>query len=245
MSESKIIGKSKELLSKIPFGVSILRPLYHKFFKQRLIDRQKRVFQQNALSVISDFHDCMEDCGHFYTLAFGTMLGAVREKGFIKHDFDIDVYMWSEDYSQEIQKDLEEKGFRLVQSFVVDNGLSGREETYEKDGVGIDIFYVYPAVDQLPYCCDFLTTPDCITFEIEMKKYGGVVCRRLEMPFERERDLTDFENIRLYIPKNAQKLLAFRYGPNYMIPNPNWTVSGYDNHFVVWKEKKGIYKQFN
>ena len=86
-----------------------------------------------------------------YTLIFGSMLGAVREKGFIKHDVDIDVAMWAEDYSPRVQKSLEEAGFKLDHRYLIDEGVLAREETYVKNDVSIDVYCIFPPIDKYPY----------------------------------------------------------------------------------------------
>lgn len=219
---------------------SVLRPFYYRFYKNRLNKRSQLIMQEKGLSVLRDFHDCLTSHGIPYTLAFGTLLGAVREKGFIKHDLDIDVFMWKEFYTPEVDQILQDAGFVLSHSFYVDNGDSGLERTYEKSGVHIDVFFIYPAIDQYPYCCDFLAM-EYSSFSACMQYHGYVQVRRIEMPFVKERKLAKFEDIDLYIPLNAEELVAFRYGDDYMIPNPNWGVQSHNEHIIVWEGKKAYF----
>lgn len=242
--ENKFIRTLKELVSKSQFTIKIFRPLYHATLRKYQIEQKKKNFHKNACSVLKSFHQCMEDSCYFYTLAFGSLLGAIREKGFIKHDFDIDVYMWAEDYDKTLPEKLSKHGFTLTHDIEVCNGNLGREQTFEKNGIGIDVFYVYPPVDKMPYCCDFIFIKECTSFADQMKKNGGVVSRRLELPFIKERELAPFEDFELYIPKNARELLRFRYGDDYMIPNPHWTSNKGNEHIIVWKGYLGIYKEY-
>lgn len=231
-------------VAKLKIAKKILKPIYYQY-KLYLEKKQLHYFHTNALDALCQFDKVMELNDLKYTLAFGTLLGAVREKGFIKHDIDIDVSMWIEDYSDDTVGILENTGFKLVHSFTIDDGVSGREETYEYNGVQIDIFYFYANNKSYPYCCDFLMCENTATFRDSMKKYGYVRPRRLELPMSKERIRVPFENINLYIPSNAEEILRFRYGNDYMIPNKKWTVRSYDNHIVEWKEKRGIYKDFH
>lgn len=230
-------------VAKIPFVKKILSPIYYPIKKQFAI-RQNKIFKKNALDVIKDFNECCEINNINYTLAFGTLLGAIREKGFIKHDLDVDVAIWANDYSDKIPKKLERSGFKLVHSFEVDKGLLGREETYVKSGVSIDIFYFYEGDGVYPYCCDFIMHKGATTFRSCMNRFGKVIPRRIELPLTKERVQTDFEGTKLYVPKNAHEILVFRYGENYMIPDPDWHMELKNEHIMVWEGKSGIYKEY-
>ena len=76
--------------SKIPYAKKLLKPIYYPI-KQMFANRRNASFRKNALEVLSSFDKCMIENNYNYCLIFGTLLGAIREKGFITHDFDIDV----------------------------------------------------------------------------------------------------------------------------------------------------------
>ena len=229
-------------VAKVPLVKTILKPLYYPY-KRWINSKRNKMFLTNGVTVISDFHNCFEENSLTYTLAFGTMLGAVREHGFIKHDLDLDVFIWAEDYSPNIQLILEANGFRLEHSFIIDEGKSGREETYSKMGVSIDIFYIYPPIDTYQYTCDFSPFPDCVTWEDSQNKKGGVRSRRIEIPISKDRVQILCEGVNLYVPANYDEFLRFRYGDDYMIPNPKWQ-NGENPHIIEWKDKMAQFKNY-
>jgi lipopolysaccharide cholinephosphotransferase len=56
---------------------------------------------QKILSdILREFNSICRKEGIQYSLAYGTMLGAVRHKGFIPWDDDIDVFMWEDEYAK-------------------------------------------------------------------------------------------------------------------------------------------------
>ena len=219
---------------------SILKPLYYRLYKSKLLEKQKELFHKNANEALRKFNSCMQRHDIPYTLAFGTMLGAVREHGFIKHDIDIDIMMWNENYSQKIPSLLERHGFNRTHEFLVEDGMLGREESYDYKGVQIDIFFMYESGERPTYCCDFMKR-GCMTYEACMKKYGNVLPRRLELPVSKQSKMVQFEDMELPIPINAEEILAFRYGDDFMTPNPDWGVQSHNNHIVEWGEKQGVF----
>ena len=229
-------------VAKIPFVKTILKPIYYPY-KKLINTRRNKMFLINGVTVISDFHNCFEENNLTYTLAFGTMLGAVRNHGFIKHDLDLDVFVWADDYSPNIQRILEANGFKLEHSFTIDDGKLGREETYSKKGVSLDIFYIYPPINKYQYTCDFSPFPGCVTWENSQSKMGGVRARRIEIPISKKRVQLLFEGVNLYVPSNYDEFLRFRYGDDYMIPNPKWQ-NGENPHIIEWTDKIAQFKKY-
>ena len=230
-------------VSRYPLLKTLLSPAY-SIYRRRDFNKRASKFKQYGLEALDCFHKCLLEHNIPYTLAFGTLLGAIREKGFIPHDIDIDVSMFIEDYNEHFPVCLKGAGFELTHEFLVNNGRLGREQTYEYKGVSIDVFFFYPPLVDIPYCCDFLTAGDSATYRESMLQYGHVLSRRLELPISRERRLTQFENRQFYVPTNADELLKFRYGPNYLVPDPNWTIHGYDTHIYDWEDVDAIYKEY-
>ena len=237
-----ILGRLRQIdtLRKL-FG-----PLYHMVHKDNVkeqVDELRSSFQQKGLNALDAFDKAMTENGFKYSLAFGTMLGAVREKGFIKHDADIDVFMWIEDYGPAFTENLRKRGFSFSHTFSVDNDKLGKEDTVMYDGVQIDIFYIYPPLEgrPYPYCCDFVIHPDCLSREHSIRKYGGLLPRRLEMPMSPGVVRVPFESLSLPILVNAQEYLRYRYGDDFMTPNPNW-VSGLNPNIIPWQGKVAVFK---
>lgn len=230
------------MVSRVPGLKRILKPLYYPY-KSYVRRKRNAVFHKNALKLLKEFDSCCEENGISYSLAFGTMLGAVREHGFIKHDIDIDVFIRIEDNNEGISKLLEQNGFKLDHLFLVENGALGREETYCKHDVLIDVFYIFPPVDVLSYTCDFKAYQGMVTWQKSQKVKGGVLARRIEIPISKNTIKMKFEDLLLPVPDNYDEFLRFRYGDSYMTPDPSW-YNGNNPHIIEWNEKKAIFKEF-
>ena len=63
---------------------------YKKFRIERLTMKNRKRLQKRGTSVLKHIHDILSSAGVPYYLEYGSMLGAVREKHFIRHDDDLD-----------------------------------------------------------------------------------------------------------------------------------------------------------
>lgn len=249
--KATIIDRIASKLVNVNVIKKLLSPLYQKYKSYRLERERKKVkglFEQYGLEALSKFDECLTSNGYRYTLMVGTLLGAVREKGFIKHDLDIDTAMWISDFDPNLYDILEQAGFKRKYSYSIDNDKYGKEDSFLYKGISIDIFYFYPAIDEHPYFCDFVTFPSyhgIDGYEGCAKEFGGLLPRRLQMPYSTGIHRVPFEDIlTLPIPDNATELLEYRYGKDYMIPNPGWSMMDKNIYIKEWPEKIGIFKVF-
>lgn len=66
--------------------------------------------QDKELEILTFFHELCTENEIPYSLAYGTMIGAVRHGGFIPWDDDIDVFMRRADYNRLVRIMSETKG---------------------------------------------------------------------------------------------------------------------------------------
>ncbi len=117
--------------------------------KELTLDEMKAV----ELGILKKFDSICKENGLEYSLAYGTMLGAIRHKGFIPWDDDIDVFMKREDYEKLLELkyddgDFEIKSYRYSKNYYFLYSKMVDKRTYicedwraEKDmGLFVDIF---------------------------------------------------------------------------------------------------------
>lgn len=240
---TKVSPKLMELAHRvagIPGMKKLLKPLYYPY-KERINKNRNKVFREKALSVFKEFDNILISNNIHYSVFAGTLLGAVRERGFIKHDCDIDTCIWYKDYSPKLTELLVHNGFKLVRRFEVDGGKKACEETYQKDGIDIDVFFIY-SDDKFPsYQCDFGCVEGTASHEESMSKYGFVTTRRIEFPVSYEVIRVPFETIEVNILSNAEEWLESRYGSDYMIPNPKFCDKVANPRMFKWEEVRATF----
>lgn len=120
-----------------------------------------REIQNVALGVLKGFDAFCREKGIRYWLAEGTLLGAIRHRGFIPWDDDVDVCLPIEDYNRLVAEYRDSDKYKLFapargNCFLTYARLCEMKDTHfaastkwsdEECGVGIDIFPVYSCPD--------------------------------------------------------------------------------------------------
>lgn len=153
--------------------------------------------KQDALNLLLKVQKCAKEKGIDVFLAFGTLLGAVRDKDFIKGDKDADTYVKDEEAFFKILPFLKENGIELVR-YIKNVEFSFRDK--EHPGVFIDVFVLKPANSIWGVYC----------YEL-----GGFVIPKKYLKHDGD---IDFLGYTFRIPLNPVQLLKFWYGDTWNIP---------------------------
>ena len=195
----------------------------HKFWHKVYIDpRKRRKLRRRGLELLSIVDKAMKEAGVPYSLHYGTMLGALREKGFIPHDFDIDIALFAdEDYSEAFKK-LYDAGFSRERQILVDEGAFGREDTLRYKSLSVDFFWLYPDGEGGYYGTEFYPQDGCTGWKDSIAAKGGLKVLVTHSPVCKETRYVPFESTTLPVMNEALAFVKDHYGPNWQIPDPDF-----------------------
>jgi len=172
----------------------------------RLFTSRSAEHLEPLLDAIETVVAALEEAGVRPFLAYGTLLGAVRQGGFIGHDSDADLAYVSEhdhpfDASWEsfrLQRRLTRMGFRVSRY----SGLAFKVVVRESDGAprGLDVFGGFLREGTL-----YLM---------------GEVGERFERAWLEPRSEVALAGRRLPAPHEPERLLEAMYGPGWRVPDP-------------------------
>lgn len=164
----------------------------YKYKKTSLYLGKKKINIEVAKRNLIDFNSLMKIKQLPFTLAYGTLLGVIRENNFIKHDEDIDINMLYEDKTKFLNYlfDLRKIGFEVAR---YDNrGFI----SIIRDNEYIDICFFKQETENIYECC------------------GNFLLKRWLT------DVISFQFIEneFLIPKDYIEFLRFYYGNNWQTP---------------------------
>ena len=105
-----------------------------------------RRYQLHLAETLKEFDKVCRDNSIIYYLAYGTLLGAVRHKGFIPWDDDADLWMDRENYTK-LEKLMKGEHFQLSENVYVALGI--RPELWSPPYAYIDIFILDKSPDNV------------------------------------------------------------------------------------------------
>ncbi len=226
-------------VGKIKWLKSVLKP-FKKIYINRIVKNRNRLFLKNGIAVFKELDELLRKYNINYSVTYGTLLGAIREKSPIRHDCDFDICIWAADFSNNIQTLLELNGFKLFRRILVEDGKLGREETYSKKGVDVDFFYVYSDESYPSYSCCFTGVEGSLNFEDSMKKHGFLLVRRLQIPISKKLIRIPFADIEVNAMSNYLEFLEVCYGKNFMTPDSTYQPIDGDSIRFIWNDKRGV-----
>jgi phosphorylcholine metabolism protein LicD len=195
---------------------------------------QKNV--KNTLKLLQIVVHKLNEHNIAYYLDFGTLIGAIRDKGLIPWDDDIDISLVNEsDYHKmeqvldEIKKEYKlrtylftfissyEKRKKRKREIFVPNVSFTKSTNYQIAKVRDNKFWIFGRGNS---CIDIF-----FKYKFNNRSYWMAYGKENSVPLEYISDeliTIDFLGIKCTIPKEYDKYLTYKYG-NWKIPNKNWS----------------------
>lgn len=135
--------------------LSITHCLFEEEIKQDIVYRFNRFkeYQSMMLKVLADFHRVCEKNKIQYFLAYGSLLGAIRDKGQIPWDYDIDTWVHFEDKEKlfdALERDLSDDYYfvsRYYKKSAYHRMLRITPKGYNSEVLHVDVFWLSGASD--------------------------------------------------------------------------------------------------
>lgn len=210
-----------ELVKKVLKSSSLGRALYdplHRLWRCYSIPHRRALLKKNGYKLFSEVHALMTDHGIPYYCEAGTLLGFIRDKGFIANDDDIDLAVLPGEFNlSKVLKVFIDNGF----SYLWGHEYGGRfiEFTVKnRYGISIDVFQHQPNrednryFDQvfLRYYPDRTYPSDKCNTALLFKYLAPTGIKTISE-----------HGIEVNVPENAEEVLDSEFGP-WRIPDPNF-----------------------
>lgn len=206
------------------------KPLYHFLYKKYSAYQKTQTIKYLNTKGVALIKNLLTDIAQAPQPTFavyGTLLGIIRENGFIPHDCDVDFGVLTKNQPLSIIKNyLESKGYRISRAFILDNELTEFSILIGK--INVD-FFAYCNRDNLGFgTYDFFNLKDSPLPQENQTRVAYLTCSPIT-------ELTTYtvDNVVFNIPQNAERYLAETYTADWRIPNPNWTSTNNPNRKIL------------
>ena len=182
--------------------------------------RQNRAFIKYGIEALREAVAATDECGGKLFMAFGSLLGAYREKGFIPFDYDLDMGLLAEERKEQLIDAMRRHGFTLLRQYYIK--ATGRIclDKYDYKGVHVDVHYFYHQ-EQGGLYCDLCLPHESKPWREANATDGFPTIIRIvpDSTFSKY----DFLTEKVYMPDRAEEWLRTLYGDHFILPKPRGT----------------------
>ena len=184
-------------------------------YRRYLFISRCRLLQRVGPSILADVHRALSSMGIQYFADYGTLLGIIREKGFIKHDDDIDFSIPVGAVTPErLMRAIDRIGdFSFAHAFASKGKIS--ELSYHCRGVQVDFFFL-EELGGKTYAVDYLEPEG--NYELFQDPWPK---RRQERCVAQGLHEVRLGDIITVIPTNYEQILTMTYG-DWKTPMKGW-----------------------
>ena len=205
----------KKALKNSVLGRIIYEPL-HKLYRLYSVPHRQHMLRKNGAIVLKHLSDVFSRHGILAYATYGTLLGFIRDSGFIPTDDDIDVGIlpgtWTP--SKLLPVLLNEEGFAFVVAFSYEGRVSEFKLSYL--GVPIDFFFYEDMGDSFKAHAYYYFPSEAYPND------KANTAKMIVEPKVTELKDIDIFSVKFPIPSDSERVLAQLYGADWRIPNAKW-----------------------
>lgn len=174
------------------------------------------ITENDARALLEKTKELFDKCGIRFSLAFGTLLGAVRDGTIIKGDEDVDIFVESEEELRSKLPFLYDNGLRVCrinEKYVYSFRVNSRSfiDVYFKAKLPLSVWSLW---------CDSL------------------LCKAVPRRYISKYDKITFLGIECLCPHKPERILSFWYGKDWRIPVRGHSFT-YESPSRYWWKTKG------
>ena len=210
----------RELIVKVATFLGLYKWLM-KIDNKMETKRQNKAFMKFGLEALREAVTATDECDGKLFLAFGSLLGAYREKGFIPFDYDLDMGLLAEERTDQLVDTMRSHGFSHLRQYYIK--ATGRIclDKYDYKGVHVDIHYFYHDNEGNLFCDLCLPHESKPWREANASDGFPTIIRTVpNSTFSKQ----DFLGVPIYMPDRTEEWLRTLYGEHFMTPDPKWTM---------------------
>ncbi len=196
-----------------------LRRTISEASRKRHIASQNRQLRRYHHEILTAFTTAMSELDLPYWLDYGTLLGVIRDGGYVDNDTDLDFGMYLHDYTPEISEVLSRYGFKAEYDRLVDGGETAREAVYSYKGVHTDIFFYKVEGDRMYTMVAF--PEGGRSYEEMVAAYGGMKVYRTTHPYMGTK-MISYKDLVIAVPEDEHRYLVSCYGEGYAVKDPDY-----------------------
>lgn len=211
--KTKIIA----IIKSLPAGRAIYLCLL-SFYKAIITPIRCRRLQRYGFKILGELNDVLTMHKIEYYVSYGTLLGIVRERNFLRHDDDIDIWVNHDNVKnvKEFVKKMSDVGFSFKHVLLIGDQIL--YYTFKRYQVSVDMFCFIRAEDGSGLYISGVYTD----LNIKYEKPSQNSWRRIKRPNIDSGKEIECGGSRFVVPANAIEILEALYGKGWDIPNPNW-----------------------
>lgn len=116
-------------------------PFFQRYWRMYIIPKRQKLLQEQGPAALGRLHKLLSGAGVPYYADFGTLIGFVRDGGFIKHDDDIDISIpIGARKPVDVLKVFMDAGYGYIHGFDF-NGELLEFTVADMSGLSIDVFF--------------------------------------------------------------------------------------------------------